>query len=218
MGIQSWLPTIRRSPVIGVIRTPDFALGQPMAKAVAAGGVQLIEITWNSDCPTELIRQLRETLPECLVGAGTLTTREQVLAAIAAGAQFLFTPHVNPILIQTAVDHDIPLVAGALTPTEIVTAWQAGAASVKVFPIKAVGGVEYIRCLQGPLGDIPLIPTGGATVENASSFLQAGAIAVGLAGDLFLPQAVQTKAWDVITKRAATLMASLACGRLVQYP
>uniref|UniRef100_A0A832H1W7 Bifunctional 4-hydroxy-2-oxoglutarate aldolase/2-dehydro-3-deoxy-phosphogluconate aldolase n=1 Tax=Oscillatoriales cyanobacterium SpSt-402 TaxID=2282168 RepID=A0A832H1W7_9CYAN len=210
MSIQSWLPTIRRSPVIAVIRAPDFELGVSMAKAVAAGGVQLVEVTWNSDRPVDLISQLRETLPQCLVGAGTLTTREQVVEAIAAGAQFLFTPHVNPVLIQTAVDQDVPLVAGALTPTEIVTAWQVGAASVKVFPIKAVGGVDYIRCLQGPLWDIPLIPTGGVTVENTRLFLQAGAIAVGLAGDLFLQRAVQTEDWTAITNRATALISSLA--------
>lgn len=180
-----------------------------MAKAAVAGGLHLVEVTWNSDRPAELIHQLRETFPGCLIGAGTLTTREHVLDAIAAGAQFLFTPHVNPVLIQTAVDRDVPLVAGALTPTEIVTAWQAGAACIKVFPIKAVGGVEYIRCLREPLGDIPLIPTGGVTVENTRSFLQAGAIAVGLAGDLFLKQSVQAEDWDTITNRARALMSSL---------
>ncbi|MBF2028782.1 MAG: bifunctional 4-hydroxy-2-oxoglutarate aldolase/2-dehydro-3-deoxy-phosphogluconate aldolase [Oscillatoriales cyanobacterium C42_A2020_001] len=208
-SMQSWRATIQRSPVIAVIRAPHLRLGLSMAKAVAAGGLRLVEVTWNSDRPAELIRQLRETLPECLVGAGTLTTREHVLDAIAAGAQFLFTPHVNPVLIQTAVKRDVPLVAGALTPTEIVSAWQAGAASVKVFPIKAVGGVEYIRCLREPLGEIPLIPTGGVTVNNTRLFLQAGAIAVGLAGDLFLKQAVQAEDWDTITNRARALMASL---------
>ncbi|MDX2228588.1 MAG: bifunctional 4-hydroxy-2-oxoglutarate aldolase/2-dehydro-3-deoxy-phosphogluconate aldolase [Leptolyngbyaceae cyanobacterium bins.349] len=209
MTIQSWLSTIRQSRVIGVIRTPRWDWGLPMAKAAIAGGVQLIEITWNSDRPGEVIQQLRQECPHAVIGAGTLLTVAQVEAAIAAGAQFLFTPHVNPILIQTAIAQDIPLVAGALTPTEIVTAWQAGATCVKVFPVQAVGGAEYVRCLQGPLGEIPLIPTGGVTLANTMEFLQAGAIAVGLSGDLFPRQAIQTERWDVITQRAATLFAKL---------
>lgn len=180
-----------------------------MARAVVAGGIQHVEITWNSDRPAELIQQLRQELPQSLIGAGTLLTIDQVQTAIAAGAQYLFTPHVHPKLIHTAVAQDVPLVAGALTPTEIVTAWQAGATGVKIFPVQAVGGADYVRSLQGPLGHIPLIPTGGVTVQNTLEFLQAGAIAVGLSGDLFPPSAVQANHWDTITQRATTLLANL---------
>ncbi len=209
MTVQSWPDKIRQSKIIAVIRTPTYNWGLPMAKAVVAGGIEVVEITWNSDRPAELIRQLRGELPDYLIGAGTLLTVEDVRSAIAAGAQFLFTPHVDARLIQTALAHKIPLVAGALTPTEIVTAWQAGATGVKVFPVQAVGGAEYIRCLQGPLGQIPLIPTGGVTLENTAQFLQAGAIAVGLSGDLFPRHAMKANHWDVITQRAATLLAKL---------
>jgi len=180
-----------------------------MAKAVVAGGIPLVEITWNSDRPADLIHQLRQALPNSLIGAGTLLTVEQMQTAIAAGAQFLFTPHVNLELIQTAVAHDIPIVAGALTPTEIVTAWQAGATCIKVFPVQAVGGAQYIRSLQGPLDTIPLIPTGGVTLDNTQEFLQAGAIAVGLSGDLFPPAVIQANQWPVITKRALSLLKNL---------
>ncbi|MDX2241271.1 MAG: bifunctional 4-hydroxy-2-oxoglutarate aldolase/2-dehydro-3-deoxy-phosphogluconate aldolase [Leptolyngbyaceae cyanobacterium bins.302] len=209
MTIPPWLHSIRQSKVIAVIRTPCFEWGLPMAKAVVAGGISIVEITWNSDRPAALIQQLRTELPHSLIGAGTLLTVDQLEQAIAAGAQFLFTPHVNPQLITTAVESNIPLVAGALTPTEIVTAWQAGATCVKVFPVQAVGGAAYIRNLQGPLGDIPLIPTGGVTLDNTATFLQAGAIAVGLSGDLFPQQAMQANHWDEITHRAAKLMATL---------
>lgn len=177
-----------------------------MAQAVAAGGIRLIEITWNSDRPADLITQLRSDLPDCWIGAGTLLTQEQVKGAIAAGAQFLFTPHVDQGLIELAISQDVPIVPGALSPTEIVQAWQAGASSVKVFPVQAMGGASYIRSLQGPLGQIPLIPTGGVTVENARSFLDAGAIAVGLSGDLFPQSAVSQGNWDLITQRAAMLI------------
>ncbi|MEP0880952.1 bifunctional 4-hydroxy-2-oxoglutarate aldolase/2-dehydro-3-deoxy-phosphogluconate aldolase [Trichocoleus sp. ST-U3] len=206
---QSWFKQVQKHRAIAVIRAPQMELGRQMAHAVASGGMQLIEITWNSDNPAELIGDLRSQLPACTIGTGTVLNREQLKDAIAAGAQFVFTPHVDPILIQTAMDSGVPMVPGALSPTEIVTAWQAGASCVKVFPVQAVGGASYIKSLQGPLGHIPLIPTGGVTVENAKAFLAAGAIAVGLSGSLF-PQNWEANAsssgWEAIAKRAQTLM------------
>lgn len=180
-----------------------------MAKAVAAGGMQLIEITWNSDRPQQLINQLRAELPECQIGTGTLLTLDEMQEAIAAGAQFLFTPHIDPVMIQSAASRSVPIVPGALSPTEIVTAWTAGASCVKVFPVQAVGGVNYIKSLQGPLGQIPLIPTGGVSRENAKEFLIAGAIAVGLSGQLFPPDLVATGNWEAIGQLAKTLMQQL---------
>jgi 2-dehydro-3-deoxyphosphogluconate aldolase/(4S)-4-hydroxy-2-oxoglutarate aldolase len=181
-----------------------------MAQAVAIGGIKLIEITWNSDRPTELIETLRCDLPNCIIGAGTLMNQMQVKEAIAVGAQFLFTPHTDPVLIHLSADRGIPLIPGALSPTEIVTAWQAGAPSVKVFPIQAVGGAGYIKSLQGPLGEIPLIPTGGVTVENALAFLKAGAIAVGLSSELFPQQAIAARDWQIVTQRALILLQNLS--------
>ena len=118
--------------------------------------------------------------------------------------------HVDFGLIQLAVQQDIPLVPGALSPTEIVTAWQAGATSVKVFPVQALGGASYIRHLQGPLSQIPLIPTGGVTIENAKDFLAAGAIAVGLSGNLFPAAAVQSGNWQAIAQQAKILRQQVA--------
>jgi len=181
-----------------------------MARAVAAGGMRVIEITWNSDRAAEMIDHLRSEWPDYPIGAGTLLTVADVRDAIAAGAQFLFTPHVSPDLIRTATAENIPLVAGALSPTEIVTAWQAGATCVKVFPVQAVGGVDYLKCLQGPLGQIPLIPTGGVTLDNAREFLAAGAIAVGVSSSLFSKQAIQTGDWQAIAQQAALLVQRLS--------
>lgn len=209
MEREVWRERVRRSPLIGVIRAPQLELGMGMATAIAQGGMQFIEITWNSDRAAELITTLREQLPQCVIGAGTLTTLAQVQAAIAAGAEFLFTPHVNVGLIEAAIAQDVPLIAGALTPTEIVTAWQAGAASVKVFPVQAVGGVAYIHSLQGPLGEIPLIPTGGVTLDNAFTFLAAGAIAVGISSDLFPAAALGAQDWAAIATRTSHLMQRL---------
>lgn len=210
MSNQSWLTLLQQTPAIAVIRTAKIEQGRQMALAVAAGGIQLIEITWNSDRPTELIQQLRLELPNCTIGTGTLLTLDQLKEAIAAGAQFLFTPHVDPVMIQTAVAHSIPIIPGALSPTEIVTAWQAGASCVKVFPVSSVGGASYIKSLQGPLGNIPLIPTGGVTLENAKEFIAAGAIAVGLSGQLFPQQLVAQENWSAIAQLAKNLMQQLA--------
>jgi 2-dehydro-3-deoxyphosphogluconate aldolase/(4S)-4-hydroxy-2-oxoglutarate aldolase len=206
MNTQFWLSLVRQQRVIAVVRNRQFEQGIQMAKAVAAGGIQLIEVTWNSDRAPELIAQLRAELPHCWIGAGTLLTLAQQQQAIAAGAQFLFTPHVDIDMIKTAVEQEIPVVAGALSPTEIVQAGQAGAASVKVFPIEVMGGASYIQALQAPLGNIPLIPTGGITLENTTAFLQAGAIAVGLSSDLFPKAALAQRNWDAIALRAHTLV------------
>lgn len=204
-----WLDHLQRSRAIAVIRSDQVNQGVAMATAVAAGGIRLIEITWNSDRPAHLIARLRSHLPHCRIGAGTLLTVADVQEAVAAGAQFLFTPHTSPPLIQVAQSMEVPLVAGALSPTEIVTAWQAGAACVKVFPIQAVGGVAYLHALQGPLGHIPLIPTGGVTMANARALIAAGAIAVGLSGDLFPKGAIAQQNWNCVTQRAQQVQAAL---------
>lgn len=209
MSYQTWLEQLRQVRVIAVIRTTQMEQARQMAHAVAAGGMKMIEITWNSDRAAALITQLRAELPDCTIGTGTLLNLEQLTEAISAGAQFLFTPHVNQNMIQRAVNLGIPIIPGALTPSEIVAAWQSGASCVKVFPVAAVGGAEYIRSLQGPLGHIPLIPTGGVTLENAPEFLNAGAIAVGMSGQLFPPQLVSSSNWQAITQQVQQLQQKL---------
>ncbi|MGF1938133.1 MAG: bifunctional 4-hydroxy-2-oxoglutarate aldolase/2-dehydro-3-deoxy-phosphogluconate aldolase [Nostoc sp. ChiQUE02] len=209
MPNQIWLSQLEKHRAIAVIRAPKMEVGQQMAMAVASGGMQLIEITWNSDRAAELISQLRSKLPACTIGTGTLFNVQQLQEAIASGAQFLFTPHVDSEMIQAAQEKNVPIIPGALTPTEIVTAWSQGASCVKVFPVQAVGGVDYIKSLQGPLGQIPLIPTGGVTLENAKEFLQAGAIAVGLSGELFPKKLVTDGNWEAIATQARKLMRQL---------
>ncbi|MEH1847264.1 MAG: bifunctional 4-hydroxy-2-oxoglutarate aldolase/2-dehydro-3-deoxy-phosphogluconate aldolase [Nostoc sp.] len=210
MPNQIWLSQLQKHRAIAVIRAPKIEVGQQMAMAVASGGMQLIEITWNSDRAGELITQLRSELPACTIGTGTLFNVQQLQEAIASGAQFLFTPHFDAAMIQAAQEKDVPIIPGALTPTEIVTAWSQGASCVKVFPVQAVGGADYIKSLQGPLGQIPLIPTGGVTLENAKEFLQAGAIAVGLSGELFPKKLVTEGNWQAIASGARKLMRQLA--------
>ncbi|NET35733.1 MAG: bifunctional 4-hydroxy-2-oxoglutarate aldolase/2-dehydro-3-deoxy-phosphogluconate aldolase [Cyanothece sp. SIO1E1] len=209
---EDWLTAVKRQRSLAVIRTHQFELGKQLAFAVAAGGMRLIEITWNSRQAANLIAQLRSELPDCLIGAGTLLNVAQLQAAIAAGAQFCFSPHVDPNLIQAATSEGVPIIPGAFSPTEILTAWQLGATSVKVFPIQSLGGPSYIRSLQGPLGHIPLIPTGGVTLTNARDFIDAGAIAVGLSTHLFPEAAIAANDWNYISKRTQNLIQQLFAG------
>jgi 2-dehydro-3-deoxyphosphogluconate aldolase/(4S)-4-hydroxy-2-oxoglutarate aldolase len=205
-----WRQLVEKYRAIAVIRASEKRQAILMAQAVARGGMPLIEITWNCDRAAETIARLRSQLSDCYIGTGTILTVEQLKEAIACGIQFCFTPHVNKQLIETAVAYDIPIVAGALTPTEIVTAWQAGATCVKIFPVSAVGGVNYIKSLQGPLDGIPLIPTGGVTLENAEQFIAAGAIAVGLSSQLFPKKQLEAGNWDAIALQATILHEKLA--------
>lgn len=212
MGVimsESWLSLVHQQRAIAVIRAGQIETGIQMARAVAAAGMKLIEITWTSHNPAKLIHHLHTELPGCLIGAGTLLTLADLQAAVAAGAEFLFTPHTQLTLIQSAVQQQVPIIPGALSPTEIVTAWQAGASCVKVFPVQSMGGADYIRQLRGPLGQIPLIPTGGVTIENAHTFIEAGAVAVGLAGQLFPQEAVLQGDWYQVSERASLLLQNL---------
>ena len=206
MDDQQWRTLLRQYRVIGVIRAESWSLGIALATAIAAGGIRLIEITWTSDRPGSLIEHLRQRLPHCWIGAGTLLTPADVGNAIAAGAQFGFMPHTDPALIALAQSAQMPTIPGALTPTEIVSAWQAGASAVKVFPITAVGGAHYLRQLQGPLGQIPVIPTGGVSQENGAALLNAGAIAVGISSALLPSPLIAAQDWAGLTQRTRQLL------------
>lgn len=205
-----WQQLLLCHRAIAVIRSPNIEIGEKMAQAVAQGGIKLIEIAWNSDRPEALVTRLRKELPDCLVGVGTILERQQLQKAIACGAQFVFSPHFNHDLLTIAVEeYGIPIIPGTLSPTEIVTAWQLGASAVKVFPIQAVGGANYIKSLQAPLGHISLIPTGGITLENAPAMISAGAIAVGLSSQLFTKSLVEARDWQAIASHAESLLVSL---------
>jgi 2-dehydro-3-deoxyphosphogluconate aldolase / (4S)-4-hydroxy-2-oxoglutarate aldolase len=208
---ENWLEFVRSHQIIAVIRASDWRIGYKMAQAVADGGIRLIEITVNSDRPWELIAQLRAELPHCSIGVGTVLSLIDVRESIACGAEYIFTPHVDRDLISASIKAGIPIVSGALTPTEIITAWNLGATAIKVFPIQSVGGVSYLEVLQGPIGHIPLIPTGGINLNNAHAFLAAGAVAVGLAGGLFPPDEIARGDWDSIRNRSISLTNTLRC-------
>jgi 2-dehydro-3-deoxyphosphogluconate aldolase / (4S)-4-hydroxy-2-oxoglutarate aldolase len=205
-----WLEQLQKYRAIAVVRSSSYATAYHMAKAVADGGMGLIEITANSDRPWDLIARLRSELPHCTIGTGTILTLADWQNGVSSGAQFMFSPHFDPLLVAKSRAIDLPMIPGAFSPTEIVTAWQAGAASVKVFPIQCLGGAAYLQALRDPLADIPLIPTGGVNLKNARGFLEAGAVAVGLGGSLFPQDAIDRQDWQTISAGARQLQASLA--------
>jgi len=211
-GVRAdWLALLARYRAIAIIRAPSVTVGLAMAKAAAAGGFGLIEVAWHNNAqPAEMMATIRQALPDCVVGAGTVLTEDDLQSAIAAGAQFCFTPHTDPALIQFATKHTIPMIAGAMTPTEILGAWRAGASSVKVFPISALGNAQYIRSVLGPLGPIALVPTGGVTSESAPDLMAAGAVAVGLSTALFPKAEVEKEDWVSIEARSRYLLTLLS--------
>ncbi|MGI0482335.1 bifunctional 4-hydroxy-2-oxoglutarate aldolase/2-dehydro-3-deoxy-phosphogluconate aldolase [Geminocystis sp. CENA526] len=201
LSINNWLSILRRYRLIGVIRANNSELGRKKAHALAKGGVRLIEITWNSYQPDELIATLRKELPHCYIGTGTILSDDDLRRSIEAGVQFCFTPHCDLNLLNVAHSHNIPMIPGAFSPTEIITAFKGGAKVVKVFPISSLGGVNYIKNIRAPLPHIPLIPTGGVTIDNASDYIKAGSIAVGLSTDLFPQKLIFDNNWDMIVER-----------------
>jgi 2-dehydro-3-deoxyphosphogluconate aldolase/(4S)-4-hydroxy-2-oxoglutarate aldolase len=173
--------SIAQGRVIAIGRHLDPASVLAIGAALAAGGIHAFEVTLNSASALEVIAALtaRFEPDELMVGAGTVLDEAQAQAAVDAGARFLVMPHFDARIVEWAVRHDVPVFPGAFTPTEILAAWRAGASAVKLFPASAVGPT-FLRELRGPLPQIPLIPTGGVTVDNAPAFLAAGALAVGM--------------------------------------
>ena len=211
---HSWLARLRQERAIAVIRAPSLSQGLWMAAAVADAGMNLIEITWNSEQPGQLIETLRIQHPQCQIGVGTVLSPQDLKDAIAAGAQFAFCPHTDPKIIAIANRQNCPIIPGALSPSEILTAWQAGADSVKVFPA-SLGGATYIKNLQGPLGQVPYVPTGGISQQSAIDYLNAGAVAVGIASCLFQSQFLENQDWKGLAEHIRQFRAML---QPIEYP
>jgi len=193
--MSGWLDLLTDHRVIAVIRSDCPKVARQMALAVARGGIRLIEITWNTRESHALIPSLKQELPDCCIGTGTILDCPMAGRAIDCGASFLFMPHTDKDVIAFGRSRGVPVIPGAMTPTEIMGAWRAGAETVKVFPVHSLGGVAYLCSLTSVLPHIPLIPTGGVTLDNAGAFLQAGAIGVGLARDLFAQAGGDANLW-----------------------
>jgi len=184
--------------IVPVIRASSAAEGRFAAEAVSRGGLPIVEITMTVPGAIEVISELVRDLPEVLVGAGTVLDAETARRCLDAGASFLVSPGLDLETVKLAVKEGVLIMAGALTPTEVMAAWKAGADFVKIFPCAQVGGPAYIKALRGPLPQVPLVPTGGVNLETAADFISAGAAALGVGGELIKKDLLQSRRADVL--------------------
>lgn len=209
---------IRRITEIGVIpvvRAESADLARHAASAIRAGGIPVLEITMTVPGALHIIRELSiEYGAEVLIGAGTVMDVPGARDCIAAGARFIVSPSLNLATVAFCKQEGIVVMPGALTPTEIVTAWSAGADFVKVFPAGTAGGPAYIRSLKAPLPEIKLVPTGGVSLENAGAFIEAGAEAVGVGSELVDVKALREGKEELVAERARQLLESVKQARI----
>jgi 2-dehydro-3-deoxyphosphogluconate aldolase/(4S)-4-hydroxy-2-oxoglutarate aldolase len=179
------LQWIKDTKLVPVLRADSADEAMELARLIFAGGVDVMEVTTTVPDAADVLRRLHLEFGErMLLGAGTVTTARECEALLAAGAAFVVSPSLHPEVITTTKAAGRLMISGALTPTEIITAYRAGADVVKVFPCSAMGGADYLKSIRGPFPQIPLIPTGGVTLATATLFLDSGAIALGVGSDL----------------------------------
>ena len=178
------------------------------ADAVCEGGLPIVEITMTVPGAVDVIRELTKSgFGDVLVGAGTVLNVDAARRCLDAGAQFLVSPGLNLEVVKLAKTEEKVMMAGALTPTEVITAWEAGSDFVKVFPCGQVGGAKYIKALRGPLPQVPLVPTGGVSISTAAEFIEAGAVALGVGGECVQAEALKAGKPEIIVENARKFLA-----------
>ena len=197
------LDRIREVGLMPVLRARSHDEAMSVALAVEKGGVPILEVTMTVPGALDVIRQVVDQCgSRVLVGAGTVLDPETARLCILAGAKFVVSPSLKISTIEMCHRYSVPVFPGALTPTEVVTAWEAGADAVKIFPCSALGGASYLKALKAPLPQIELIPTGGVSLSTAEQFLSAGAFALGVGGDLIDAAAIAAGKLEQITETA----------------
>jgi 2-dehydro-3-deoxyphosphogluconate aldolase / (4S)-4-hydroxy-2-oxoglutarate aldolase len=194
--------------IVPVVRASTPAEACLAADAVRQGGIPIVEITMTVPGAIDVIRELVKNCgSDVLVGAGTVLNAEAARRCIDAGAQFLVSPGLNLETVAFAARERKLIMAGALTPTEVMAAWDAGADIIKVFPCGQVGGAKYIKALKGPFPQIPFIPTGGVNLNTAAEFLEAGCVALGIGGELVQADALKANKPEIIAENAKKFLA-----------
>jgi 2-dehydro-3-deoxyphosphogluconate aldolase/(4S)-4-hydroxy-2-oxoglutarate aldolase len=205
---------LERVGLIPVLRAKSVAQGRAVVDAMMAGGVTVVEVTMTVPNAVELIKELKKEFgEELLLGSGTVITADQCQATIDAGAEFVVSPSLHHAVIKTTKMNGKVSCPGALTPTEAITAWEAGADYVKIFPCSAMGGASYLKSLLAPFPHLKLIPTGGVTLQTAESFIKAGAKALGVGSDLVNLAAIDAGHPETITETARAYLEVLARAR-----
>jgi 2-dehydro-3-deoxyphosphogluconate aldolase/(4S)-4-hydroxy-2-oxoglutarate aldolase len=200
------IDAIEADGAVAIVRLDDLSAAVPLTEALVRGGVRAVEFTFTNPLAGRVIEEVREALGDkAIIGAGSVLDPETARTAILAGAQFVVTPTLKTETITLCNRYGVPTIIGAFTPTEILTAWEAGASVVKVFPA-TVGGPGYLKDVRGPLPQVKLAPTGGVNFENAADFIRAGAVAVAMGSNLVDAKTVKAKQWDVLEERARRLI------------
>jgi len=203
--------TIERVGLIPVLRARNAAQAHAIVKAMIAGGVTVVEVTMTVPGAIDVLKELKKEYgADLLLGSGTVTTAAQAEATIEAGAEFVVSPSFHAAVVAKTRELGKVSIPGSLTPTEVITAFDAGADYVKIFPCSAMGGASYLKSLLAPFPHIKLIPTGGVTLQTAESFLKAGARALGVGSDLVNLAAVDAGNPEVITETARAYLKVLA--------
>lgn len=173
------------SPIVAIMRAPNADLFMATSEVLYKAGIRCVEFTLTTTGALEAVAAVRASLPaDLVVGVGTVRTEQQMSESIDAGAEFMVSQIFQPHLVKAATLRGVPYFPGALTPTEVLTAWESGVPAVKVSPVGPVGGLAYFEQLRGPLPDVPLMPTGGLNLDDVCAYFDLGAVAVGLSGPL----------------------------------
>jgi 2-dehydro-3-deoxyphosphogluconate aldolase/(4S)-4-hydroxy-2-oxoglutarate aldolase len=214
MSQKSILSSIVEIGVVPVVRTATAEAAIKSIEAIHRGGILAAEITMTVPGAIRALEKIADQFGDKIIlGAGTVLDPETARACMLAGAQFFVTPSLNLATIEIVKRYSKTIFPGALTPTEVVTAWQAGADAVKVFPCGAMGGAKYIKALRGPFPHIEMIPTGGVNLETTGDFLKAGACAVAVGGELIDPKTIQEGRFEVFEDRARQYLAAVQKAR-----
>ena len=209
MNKDAVLAKIKSEKVIALIRADSSDGLLDCAKALAAGGLTSIELTMTTPGAIEMLKKVSAKLPDFVFGLGTVLDATTAEKGIQAGAKFMVTPALRPEVVKVARQHNIPIFCGALTPTEILQAWELGSDAVKVFPAEFFGPA-YIKSIKAPFPHIPLVPTGGVNAENVGEFLKAGAMATAAGSSLVDAKSLKEKNWAAITARAKAFATAVA--------
>ncbi len=211
---QALLDQISASGAFAILRAPDAGRFPEVTRVLWSVGIRSVEFTLTSSGALDALRVASAELPAgTSIGAGTVLTVDEADAAVQAGAQYLVTPTFDADVVRHAHDRHVPIISGAMTPTEILEAWKAGATAVKVFPAGSLGGPSYLTSVRGPLPGVPMIPTGGIGVDEAGAYLRAGAVAVGIGAPLLGDAATPHGDLGALRERAGRLLDAVRTAR-----
>jgi 2-dehydro-3-deoxyphosphogluconate aldolase / (4S)-4-hydroxy-2-oxoglutarate aldolase len=212
--MTSFLQQLAAVPIVAILRAADAGRFLEVGRVLYEGGIRAVEVTLTSRGALAAFGRLRDELPgDAVLGVGTVRSVDGAEEAVAAGATYLVAPDFRPEVVAWAVRRGVPVVPGALTPSEVAAAWAAGATAVKVFPVSAVGGPAYLKAIRAPLPEVPLVPTGGVGLDDVGAYLVAGAAAVGIGSPLLGDAGDRDGDLGALADRARRAVAAAGAGR-----